>query len=188
MQVVGDDLGRDVVEPAQVIDGLQERLVRREVLEVTDVMAHHRVGPERHGDRRLELGSHGQDRPGRTPDERHRLGRHPPRAAEDLGPSITTGAHDGVVAPDVDRPIVTQHAVNEAGEAVARVVVRVGDGLVAEVAARHHEGSADARQEQVVQRRVREEEAEVGQPRCNRPGHRRTGSSRRQHDRPTRWT
>ena len=117
MQVVGDDLGRDVVEPAQVIDGLQERLVRREVLEVADVMAHHRVGPERHGDRRLELGAHGQDRPGRTPDERHRLGRHAPGAAEDLGPSVPTGAHDGVVAPDVDRPVVTEHAVDETGEA-----------------------------------------------------------------------
>ena len=148
-------------------------------------MAHHRVGPERHGDRGLELGADRQDRPGRASDERHRLGRHAPGATEDLGPSVPAGAHDGVVAPDVDAPVVSEHAVDEIGEAGARVVVRVGDRLVAEVPAGHHQGSADARQEQVVQRRVREEEAEVGQPRRDRRGHRRAGPPRRQHDRPT---
>ena len=185
MQVVGDDLRRDAVEPAQVIDGLEERLVRREVLEVADVMAHHHVGAERHGDRGLELGADRQDRPSRAADERQRLGRHAPRARRTWVRPSPRGAHDRVVAPDVDRPVVAEHAVDEAGEADARIVVRVGDGLVAEVAARHHQGSADARQEQVVQRRVREEEAEVGQPRRDRRGHRRAGRPRRQHDRPT---
>ena len=57
-----------------------------------------------------------------------------------------------------------------------RVVVVVGDRLVAEVAARHHERPADAGQQQVVERAVGQEQPELGQaraPRRRRPSARR---------------
>ena len=39
MQIVRDDLGTHAVQRGQMVDGLHERLVGREVLEVADVMA-----------------------------------------------------------------------------------------------------------------------------------------------------
>ena len=65
VQVVGDDLGRHAVEPAQVVDGLEERPVGGQVLEVADVVAGDDVGAERDRHRALQLGADGQDRPRR---------------------------------------------------------------------------------------------------------------------------
>ena len=62
MQVVGHDLGRDAVEVAEVVDGLQERLVRGQVLEVADVVAGHDDVALRDRDRALQLRADGQHR------------------------------------------------------------------------------------------------------------------------------
>ncbi len=60
----------------------------------------------------------------------------------------------------------------------------MGDGLVAQVAAGHNERTADARQEQVVDGRVGQQDPELGQTGRNPRGHRRPLPSRRDHDRP----
>ena len=82
------------------------------------------------------------------------------------GGGVPVAPHDRVVAADVDRPVVGEQAVDQRAQPGRGVVVVVGDRLVAEVAARHHERSADAGQQQVVERRVRQEHAEVGQARA----------------------
>ena len=52
-------------------------------------------------------------------------------------------------------------SVGDRGQPLERVVVAVGDRLVGDVAARHHERHADVGEQQVVQRRVRQHHAEV---------------------------
>ena len=107
--------------------------------------------------------------------QRHRLGRVAPGAAQHLGPGCGVGAHDRVVAADVDRPVVGEQPVDQRAEPGDGVVVVVGDRLVAEVAARHHERPADAGQQQVVQRGVGQHQAELGQAGRDAVGHRRAG-------------
>jgi hypothetical protein len=60
----------------------------------------------------------------------------------------------------------------------------VGDRLVGDVAARHHQRLPDVGEQEVVQRRVRQQHAEVGGARSDRRCDRGTGEPRRQHDRP----
>ena len=99
-------------------------------------------------------------------------GRQAAGAAQHLGAPARDRPDDGVVAADVDPAVVAEHAVHERRQAGERVVVLVGDGLVAEVAARHHERPAHASQQQVVQRRVRQQHAELRQPGGHAGGHR----------------
>ena len=61
-----------------------------------------------------------------------------------------------------------EECVDEASEAGDRVVVGVRDRVVASVAARHHERGAGTSQEEMVQRRVRQEHSEVGRTRSDR--------------------
>ena len=61
-----------------------------------------------------------------------------PRPAQQLQPSWS-GAHDRVVATDVDRPVVLQQTVDQWAEPRRCVVVVVGDGFVAEIPAGHHQ-------------------------------------------------
>ena len=89
VEVVRDDLGRHAVQRGQVVDGLEERLVRGEVLEVADVVARRRRRrPRVTATVALQLG----------PDREHRarageraggmrLGRVPARPAEHLQPA-----------------------------------------------------------------------------------------------------
>jgi hypothetical protein len=83
----------------------------------------------------------------------------------------------------VDRAVVQEHEVGDPVEPRQRVLVLVRDRLVGDVAARHHERLADVGQQQVVERRVGQEDAEVGAARGDRRGHRRVGSPWREHDR-----
>ena len=69
-------------------------------------------------------------------------------------------------------------------EALARVVVAVGDRLVGHVAAGHHQRLADVREQEVVQRAVREHHPELGRARGDRGGDARVAPPRREHDRP----
>ena len=72
----------------------------------------------------------------------------------------------------------TRKASAIAGEALARVVVAVGDRLVGDVAARQHERLAASASEQVVQRRVGQHHAELAR-RAARPPRRRGAPARR---------
>ena len=81
--------------------------------------------------------------------------------------------HDGVVGARLDRAVVQEEEVGDVGEPRARVVVLVGDRLVGDVAAGHHERLPNVIHQQVVERRVRQHHAEL----------RRAGRHRRRHAR-----
>jgi hypothetical protein len=66
---------------------------------------------------------------------------------------------------------VEQEEVGDAAQPRERVLVLVGDRLVGDVAARHHQRDADVGEQQVMQRRVREHHAELGRPRGDRRRH-----------------
>jgi hypothetical protein len=63
---------------------------------------------------------------------------------------------------------VCEKEIGDIGEPLAGLAVFVGDRLVGAIAARHHERSAEVRDQQMVQRRVRQHEAEPRRPRCDR--------------------
>ena len=77
MEIVRDHFGTHAVERGEVVDGLEERLVGREVLEVADVMTGDDVVATRDGDGRLQLGADREHRALRGERQRHRLGRVP---------------------------------------------------------------------------------------------------------------
>ena len=85
-----------------------------------------------------------------------------PRERRSISGRPADGAHDRVVGARVDRAVVEQDVVGDAGQALARVVVAVGDRLVGDVAARHHERRRGVGSQQVVQRRVGQHHAELG--------------------------
>ncbi len=174
VEVVGHRLRLDVVEVAEVVDRLEERLVRGEVLEIADVMARHDVLLARHGHRALELGAHGEDRTGRGTREANGGRRQAPRPTEHLDPP-GDGPHHRVVAADVDRTVVGEQSVDQRAESLDRVLVGVGDGLVAQVAAGHHERTSDGREQEVVQRGVREHEPQLARPGGHAGGQRTVG-------------
>ena len=73
MQIVRDDVGPHPVKRRQVVECLQERLIRGNVLQVTDVVTRHDVVTARDRNRRLQLRAnreHGTSRGERQP---HRL-------------------------------------------------------------------------------------------------------------------
>ena len=91
-----------------------------------------------------------------------RLGRVAPGPPQHLQPA-RHGPHDRVVAADVDRPVVGEQPVDHAAQPAGRVLVVVRDRLVAQVPAGHHQRPADVGQQEVVERAVRQQQAEVRQ-------------------------
>ena len=159
MQVVGDHLGPDAEEALQPLDLLLERAQRLEVVEVADV----RTEPGRvarcEAEGVLELRAAGQDRTAQRPAQRDR-----PRDVAARAPQQRRGPGDHarhrVVAAVLDLAVVRQEQVGDPGEPADGLVVARRHRLLGEVARGHHERAADCREQQVVQRRVREQEAD----------------------------
>ncbi len=130
-----------------------------EVLEVAVVGRHVRPPAARERERVLELGSHREDRARRGDGERQRLRRVtacPPD--QRLAPGDHPG--DRVVVAGPDLAVVGEECVREAGETGRGVRVVGRQRLVGQVAGGEHERPADRLQEQVVERRVRQEDPE----------------------------
>ena len=89
-----------------------------------------------------------------------------------------------VVGAGLDRAVVAEHEVGDRPEPLERVVVAVGDRLVGNVAAGHHQRLADVAQQQVVERAVRQHHAELGRARRDCPRDAGAPTARRDHDRP----
>ena len=121
-----------------------------------------RLASARDAERALELGAHGDDR-AVAGEERQRARCVPART-----PDRKARAHDGVFAAAVDRPVVCEEGVGDPAQPRPSVVVVERDRLVRDVSARQHERAADVGREQVVQRRVREHDAEPRRPRRDR--------------------
>ncbi len=142
-----------------------ERLVGRQVLEVADVRPD--VGPRTggQGERVLQLGADGQDHLARR--QRHRqvqrVGGVAAPAPDDRLAGASRPTHhpgDRVVVAGPDPAVVGQEGVGDPGQPDERLVVVGDQRLVGEVAAGQDERSADRLEEQVMERRVGQEEAD----------------------------
>ena len=176
-----------------------ERRQRREVVHVADVLA--QPGVLSVGDRQcvFEVGA---DRKGRRQRQRQRDGQWrvsagaPDRQLDGLIPIVGTAdryhAHDGVVAGHEDRAVVHQPAVGQLRKPFQCIIIGEADRLSAEVARCHHEccgaGLVTGQpEEQRVQWRVGEHDAEVRIVGGHGIRHRGVLPARHQHDRPL-WT
>ena len=71
------------------------------------------------------------------------------------------GAHHRVIRPHIDVAVMGEEPVGHAGEAKPSFRVRYHDGLLAEVAAGHHQqGIGRAGKKQVMQRRIGQHDAD----------------------------
>ena len=94
-------------------------------------------------------------------------------------------ARHRIVGTGVDRAFVHEERIRDCGQALACVRVLVGDRLVGDVAARHHQRHrvAEITEQQVVQRRVCQHQAEIRGARGDALGDRRIRPARHEHDR-----
>ena len=159
VQVVRDHLGLDLEEALHSLDRLLEPIEARHRVEVADVRAQVGVLAHRQAERVLELRAAGEHRPLDRARQRDRP-RHPPaRAPQQQRPARHHTRHR-VVAARSDVAIVEQEEVGEIAQALERFVVAGGDRLLRPVAGRHHQRAARRLEQQVVKRRVGEEETE----------------------------
>ncbi len=159
VQVVGDDGRGDVEQPAEMLDRRGERAQRLVIGQVAEVRRTHRPPPVREAHRVLLLGATGEHGPGEARLVPDRFRRVTPRAAHRqraAGP----WPHHRVVGAHVDRPVVGEERVGDAGQAREGVVVGEREGFVGDVAAGEHQRCGDGVQQQVVQRGVGQHQAE----------------------------
>ena len=178
MHVAGDHL-RPHAEHGQVqLEVGSERAVGGLGVEVAEVRREVRRSLAGDAEGALELGPRRHDRPARGHGQRQRRRRVPARAADrKLRP------HDRVLAAAVDRAVVGEEGVGDPAELLAGVGVGHGDRLVGAVAARHDERAGDVGDQQVVQRRVGQEQAQPRRPRRHRVRDGRPGPPAHEHDR-----
>ncbi len=164
VQVVDDGLGLDLEGAHEVVEGLAEEVEAGEVFKIAEVLALIGEAAAGEGEDIFEMAADGEERRGV---ERKRDGKRNKAAgaADELRSAVDDGG-DGVVATLKDFAIVEEEGVGDGGKASAGFVVVDGDGLFAEVGGGHDEG-LDARvcEEQMVQGRVGEKEAEPGNAR-----------------------
>ena len=153
MEVAGDQLRANAEHVEVELEIVDECAIRRLGVEVAEVRREERALARGDAEGGLELRAGGYERLRRR--ERQRRGREPARP-----PDRKAAADDGVLAAPVDRPVVREECVRDAGEPAAGLVVMKGDRLVGEVSARHHERTAEVAIEEVVERRIREHHAE----------------------------
>jgi hypothetical protein len=183
VQVVGHDLRRHGQQAPEVLDRLAERAERLQVLQVADVVAGPGAVAARQADRVLELRAAAKRRSRDAGGQRHRGGDVPAGAAQKQRAASGHPDH-GVVRARLDRPVVDEEEVGDAGQSREGVLVAEGDGLVGDVAARHHERQPRVGQQQVVQRRVGQHQPQLGHARRDGRRHRLAAPAKRQHDRP----
>ena len=186
MQVVDDNRRHHGEQALEGLDSLGERAERREVLQVSDVVADPGAFTPGEAEGVLELGPAGQQRRRRAAGKRERRGHEAARAPQEGGSCASAdldGAHHRIVGARLDRPVVEQEQVGEAGEAFERVAVLVGDRLVGDVAAGQHQCRGDVERQQVVKGRVRQHHAELARPRGDRLGDRGVAPAGGEHDR-----
>ena len=183
VQVVRDDLRRHREQPLEVRDAVLERAERLGVLEVADVVRDPGAAAAGQAERALELGPAGKHVAGGGHRQREHARHRAARPAQRQRPPARDPQHR-VVGARLDRPVVEHERVGDGVQPLERVVVLVGDRLVGDVAAGHHQRLADVGQQQVVQRAVRQHHAELGRERRDRGRHPRSRPPRREDDRP----
>lgn len=167
MQIVRDDGRGDVEQLPPMPDALGVGLERLVVLEVADVMRDERVVVFRQAEGVFQLGAAAQHVPWEFSVERDGFGRVPARPSLQLH-APADGPDHGVVGAGVDGAVVDEEGVGDVLEAAERVLVAVDDGLVGDVRAGQHDRAAEVAEQEVMQRRVGQQEADPPVPRCDR--------------------
>ena len=181
--VVDDDLGRDREQALEVLDPRLVGLQHLVGLEVADVVRDPRPRALRDAERALQLRPAGEQRPRRATGSASASGTNPRERRISSGRrSGTARSTESSVRVWIGRSWSSSRSAMPV-EPAQRVVVLVRDRLVGDVAARHHQRLPDVGEQQVVQRRVRQQHAEVGGARRDRGRHRRVRPPRREHDR-----
>jgi hypothetical protein len=115
----------------------------------------------------------------------------PARAANRQLPTVDDADHR-VVARHVDRPVVVERRVAECRKTRRGIVFGEADGLVGAVGTGEHQrvghlgiGSGDRREQQVMDRRIRQHQAQQRAAGCDGISDRSVGASAQQHDRPS---
>ena len=160
MQVMSDGHGFDAVDVEQMRQGFLEETKGLEVFQVADVLGEKGGASLRHAQRVFQFGSDGDHR-GRLVREQDGT-RHVAAGAADGTRLARDHAEDRVVAALQDLAVVMQEAVGDLREALLRIVDVRRDGLLAHIAAGHHQRVAVAVEQEVVQGRVRQHHAERG--------------------------
>ena len=159
VQVVGDHLGPDPEEALQPLDLLLEGARGLEVVEVADVRTQPGLVARGQAERVLEVRPAGEDRPPHGPAQADGPGHVPARPAEDRGPA-RDHARDRVVAAVLDLAVVGQEEVGDAAEPGERLAVLHRHRLVRQVPRGHHQRPPRGLEQQVVERRVGEDQAD----------------------------
>ncbi len=164
--VGGDHLRGDGGVLLELIDTAFEGLDRLEVLHVPQVLAHPGVRGRCQADRVLQFATHRQDvASGRA--HRNRQGSEAP-GAPDGQDGLAHDPNDRVVTRDVDRPVVGEPGVAQMVEPLRGGGVVERDRLAVDVATRHDQRWSAGVEEQVVDRRGRQHDAEQRTARSDR--------------------
>lgn len=157
--VVDDGGGFDVVELLEVAQGGGEAGLGFEVFLITDVGADEgaMLGGQTEGG--LEIGADGEDWRGGD-GEVERQGRVAAGATDGEG-ALAVEADDGVVARRGDFAVVEEEEIGEAGEMLEGFGVGGGDGFGMTIAGGHDKGIEGASEEEGVQGRGGQHEADI---------------------------
>src|SRR5215470_12858771 len=162
MEIMSDDAGREIEQALEMADGLRPATVGALVAEIAQMLAEEHVPTPDEGKHALELTAAGQNRLRRLVAEGDRQRHVAPRAAQDERRTVNASG-DRVIAPHLDRTFVNQEEIRNATQPSYGVAVLVGDRLVAPVATGHDQWTIDALEEQLLQRCVRQHQAEMAE-------------------------
>ncbi len=182
MQVVHDGQlgGIDFVHRQQIVNGQLEGRIGLAIAQVADVLADDHLAADHQRDRVLQVGAQRQNGPvaGKPANG---AGRKASRAANHQWLLLSHG-HDRIVDPPCNRALADQQCVGDARQALAGVVVAVGNRFAGTIGAGQHQRTGCAgREQQMMQRRIGQHDAQRGVVGRNA---RQIDLGRRQHDRP----
>ncbi len=137
-----------------------ERQIRRIVVQVARMLAENRLPTAAQRESRFELSAHRKNGMRTRQGQFHRLRRVAAGPAYRQFSAIDDAGYR-IVAADVDRAVMHQEHVGDVLQTLHGVIIFVGNRLLGPVAACHHQRNpVKIMQQQVMQRRIRQHDAE----------------------------
>lgn len=130
----------------------------------------------------FQFRSAGKDRAARTKRHRERLRRVAARPANGILASAMHADH-GIVGADMNRAVVDQKTICDVVQAPGGVAIDICNRFVGNISARENERPQKFRAEQMMDRRVREHQADIAISRSNRRRQPGLGNAAQEHDR-----
>src|SRR5215813_1146282 len=184
MEVMSDHARREREEALKMIDGLHPATVGAFIAEIAKMLAEEDVPATNKTKHALEFPAAGQNRLDRLMGKGDRQWHVAPRAAQKERDPVDASGYR-IVTADLNRAIVSQKKIRNAAQSVHGVAILEGDWLVAAIPARHDQREVDASEQQMLERRVGQHQAEMTQSGSHLVGHALTypeGVPRQEHD------